>query len=67
MNLGQEGSQHLFRALHALVERTLVLRSTFADLRSNPDFSTSCVALCISLTSVGLSIFVYKVGLLTLT
>lgn len=32
-----------------------------------PDSSTSCVTLCTSFTSLGLSIFIYKVGLLTLT
>lgn len=64
---GKEGSQYLLRAPHTLAGRKLVWGSTLTDLGSNPDYSTSYVTLCTSLTSLGLSIFIYKVDLLTLT
>ena len=48
-------------------KNTVVLRFTSAVLHSNPDSSNGCVTLCTSPTSLGLSIFIYKMGLLILT
>lgn len=40
---------------------------TLADLGSDPDSTTGCVTLCTLLTSLGLSTFIYRGVLLTLT